>query len=156
MSIYQRNLNLEKKVSYSPNKNSVLPAEKIIAVLSYFTWGTVGIIWVIIGAVTKQNLRPFLKYHLFQSIFLSILFFIVSQLLIVLVNILSIVPIVNILVGAVSYFTGILIVDLPGLHLTIVNLGLYLLAFYLSFGAIKGKYSYIPWVSDIIRHNIGR
>ncbi len=142
-------------MSYSP-RNSVLPAEKIIAVLSYFTFGMVGFIWIIIGAVTKQNLRPFLKYHLYQSIFLSILFFVVSQALIFVINVLAYVPLVNILVGAISYFFNVSIISLPFLHLSIVQLGLLMLVVYLSLGVLRAQYSYIPWVSDIIKYNIGR
>lgn len=145
----------ENSVSYS-NRNTILPAEKVIAVLSYFTCGFVGFVWVIIGALTKQNLKPFLKYHLYQSIFLSILFFIVSNVLILILNILGYVPLVNVVLGAISYFLSVSIINLAWVHLSIVQIAILFVTIYLSAGVIKGQYSYIPWVSDIIKYNVGR
>ncbi len=155
MNIFLESLKSERKVSYSP-KNNILPAEKIIAVLSYFTSGIVGFVWVIIGTLTKQNLRPFLKYHLFQSIFLAILFFIISQAVILVLNVLGFIPFVNVLVLAITFAFNVSIINLPHVHLSIIQVALLALTIYLSLGVINGKYSYIPWVSDIIKHNIGR
>ncbi len=146
---------MEKKVSYSP-RNIILPAEKIIAILSYFTFGIVGFVWVILGAVTKQNLKPFLKYHIYQSIFLAILFFIVSQVLILILNILGFIPFINAIVLAITYFLSVPVIILPFLHLSIIQLALFIVVIYLSLGVLKSQYSYIPWVSDIIKYNIGR
>ena len=50
------------------------PIEKILSALSYITAGGVGFVWLIIAAVTKKIVRPFLMYHIMQSIFISILF----------------------------------------------------------------------------------
>lgn len=141
---------------YRNNTNNILPAEKIIAILSYFTFGLVGFVWVIIGAITRQNLKPFLKYHIYQSIFLAILFFIVSHLLIFIINILIIIPVINVIAGALAYFFSVSVIDIGNIHLSIVRLLVLIVTIYLSLGALKGKYSYIPWVSDIIKYNIGR
>lgn len=142
-------------MSYS-NRNIILPAEKIIAVMSYFTFGFVGFIWIIIGAVTKQNLKSFLKYHIYQSVFLAFLFFIISHVLIILLNILGYVPILNVILGAISYFLSVSIISVAWVHLSIVQIAVLLVTIYLSAGAIRGQYSYIPWVSDIIKYNVGR
>ena len=66
-----------------------LPLEKIISALSYLTAGVVGFIWLILGAILKLGLRPFLRYHIYQSIFLSFLFFIASIALSLILGILS-------------------------------------------------------------------
>lgn len=136
--------------------NQVVPIEKIISILSYFTFGMVGFVWIIIGAITKQNLRPFIRFHIFQSIFLSILFFLVSNFLILIINMLQIIPGINILAGILSFFFAVSIINIGTLHLSIVQIAILLLLIYLSIGVLKGKYSYIPWVSDIIKYNIGR
>ena len=51
--------------------NTVYPIEKIISVLSYFTCGFVGLLYLIIALLQKQGLRSFLRYHVFMSIFSS-------------------------------------------------------------------------------------
>lgn len=140
-------------MSYS-YKNNILPAEKVIAMLSYFTCGLVGFIWVIIGAVTKQNLKPFLKYHIYQSIFLSILFFIVSHLLIAVLNILGYIPYLNALLGFMAFFLSVSIIHVAWVQLSIIQMAILIVTIYLSVGVVRGQFSYIPWVSDIIKHNV--
>lgn len=115
-----------------------------------------GFVWLVLGAIMKQSLRPFIKYHIYQSIFLSILFFIVSNFLILVVNMLQVIPVINLLAGAISYFFAVSIISLGFLHLSIVQIGIFALVVYLSVGVINNKYSYLPWVSDIIKFNIGR
>ncbi len=155
MNIFLKNSKREKKVSYS-NRNTVLPIEKVVAILSYFTFGFVGFIWIIIGAFLKQSLRPFIKYHIFQSIFLAILFFIVSHVLIFVMNVLAFIPILNILMSALAYATSVAIINIAWIHLSIVQIIILAVTIYLSAGVLKGQYSYVPWVSEIIKYNINR
>ena len=42
--------------------------EKLVSALSYITSGFVGFIWLLLGIFTKSKVRPFMKYHIFQSI----------------------------------------------------------------------------------------
>lgn len=135
-------------------RSSVLPAEKLIATLSYFTFGTVGFVWILLGAFLKQNLRPFLKYHIYQSIFLAVLFFIVTQALIFIVNVLAYIPYLNAILGLSAYLLNVSILNVAWIHLSIVQISVFMLIVYLSAGVVKGQYSYIPWVSDIIKYNI--
>ena len=53
-------------------REDAAPIERIIAPLSYITMGMVGFIWLIIGLFTKARLKPFLQYHIFQSIFIAL------------------------------------------------------------------------------------
>lgn len=125
--------------------------EKIIASLSYLTSSTVGFLWLILAILTKQNLKPFLKYHIFQSIFLAIGFFLLSFLVNALGNILSYIPFLNMAVMHISYLLGSsLIPNVP----SIIDLIIYAIVFYLAITSFMGKYTYIPWVSDIINANV--
>ena len=67
---------------YSYQNNIPTMSERIIAVLSYVTSGIVGIIWLLLATITKSNLKPFLKYHIMQSIFLMLLYYLAAHLLI--------------------------------------------------------------------------
>ena len=136
------------------NSQSVYPIEKIIAVLSYFTSGLVGLVCLIIVLLMKKGLKPFLRYHIFMSIFLSILIFIVSWVLIFIINILGYIPYVKAVVFSLTMLMQSEILSVFGLHFSIITLLIFLLYSYLAVGAILGKFTYLPWVSKIISYNM--
>ena len=69
--------------------------ERIVSALSYITAGMIGFIWLILGVLTKSSLRPFMKYHIFQSIFLSMGYFLLLIILEQVSVIINFVPIVR-------------------------------------------------------------
>lgn len=124
--------------------------ERLIAALSYITFGFVGFIWLLIGIFTKNNLRPFLKYHIFQSIFISIAYFLLCQFLGLLMNILSMIPFVNqIILQLTFYFNAPLLFGL-----SLIQVVINVILIYLAFTSFMGKFSYIPWISEIITANV--
>lgn len=127
-----------------------LPLEKIIAALSYLTMGLVGFIWLILGAILKMGLRPFLRFHIYQSIFLSILFFLVSSLISLILGILSYIPFIGSIISTITFLISTPIVG----TVSILN-GLFIIFIaYLIVTSLMGRLSYIPWVSDIIKANV--
>lgn len=126
--------------------------ERLIAAGSYVSMGMVGFVWLIICAVSKSNLRPFLKFHIFQSFFLIMAFFLLNIFIGFIVSILSVIPFINILIYKVLFlFTSPLIFGF-----SIVNFTVLTVMVYLVLTSLQGKYSYIPWVSNIIDSNVGR
>ncbi len=131
-------------------KDTPYMIEKIIAALTYLTMGMVGFIWLIVGLFTKARLKPFLQYHIFQSIFISLTFAVLSTLISWISNLLSFIPIINRIVAQITFLLNMpLIFDYSLLQSVI-----YIFIIYLAVTAFIGKYSYIPWVSDIIDQNI--
>uniref|UniRef100_UPI0040263E1B hypothetical protein n=1 Tax=Candidatus Stercorousia sp. TaxID=3048886 RepID=UPI0040263E1B len=131
-------------------KDTPYMIEKIIAALTYLTMGMVGFIWLIVGLFTKARLKPFLQYHIFQSIFISLAFAVLSTLISWISNLLSFIPIINRIVAQITFLLNMpLIFDYSLLQFVI-----YIFIIYLAVTAFIGKYSYIPWVSDIIDQNI--
>lgn len=124
--------------------------ERIIASLSYLTAGKIGFIWLLIALFTKQNLRPFLKYHIFQSIFLVLGFFLLSFLINALGNILSFIPGLNIVIMHITNLLGFPLIS----YFSVIDLAIYAVVFYLTITSFMGQYSYLPWVSDIIKANV--
>lgn len=124
--------------------------EKIIASLSYITFGFVGFFWMLLGIFTKNNLRPYLKYHVFQSIFLSIAYFLLSALLGLIMNILSIIPLVNQLVLQFTFYLNAPIL----FGFSLIQVVIYSIIFYLVITSFQGQYSYLPWISEIIKMNV--
>ena len=88
-------------------QNGPVLIEKLIAALSYLTMGKVGFFWLLLGIFTKNKIRPFLQYHIFQSIFISIAFFLLGFLADSIFGILSYIPYVNQLILRLTYFFGI-------------------------------------------------
>lgn len=131
-------------------KDTPYMIEKIIAALTYITMGMAGFIWLIVGLFTKARLKPFLQYHIFQSIFISLGFTVLSIFIGWLSNLLSFIPLINRLVAQVTFLSNMPLIFDYSLLQSII----YAILIYLAITAFMGKYSYIPWVSDIIDQNI--
>lgn len=126
--------------------------ERIVAALSYLTMGFAGFVWLIIGLFTQSKLRPFMQYHIFQSIFISIAYFLLCMILGFLLNILSFVPFINKLVAQITFFFNAPIFG----PYSIIQAVLFGIIIYLAVTSFMGQYSRIPWISDIIDQNTGR
>jgi len=134
----------------SYQQNEPLLIEKIIAVLSYITFGTVGFFWLLLGIFTKNNLRPYLKYHIFQSIFLSLAYFLFSTFLGLVMNILSLIPGINQLILQFTFYLNAPFL----LGFSFIQLFIYLVILYLVVTSAQGQFSYLPWISEIIKMNV--
>lgn len=125
--------------------------EKIIAVLNYLTFGLAGFIYLILAALKKCKVTTFLQYHIFLTFFLVILYFLATVLLSLIVQILSLIPFINVLVLKILfYFNAPIILG----KYSIVTGAIELFKFYLCATAFLGAYTYVPWASNIIRANI--
>lgn len=124
--------------------------EKIVSALSYLTSGFIGFIWLLLGIFTKSNVRPFLKYHIFQSIFLAIAYFLACQLLGMLASVINFIPIVRNIISMIIF--PIMMPLIFGF--SILQILIYTFIFYLVVTSFMGRYSYIPWISDIIKMNV--
>lgn len=131
-------------------QNSPMLIEKLVAAGSYITMGGIGFIWLLIGLATKSKLKPFLMYHIFQSIFISIGYWLICQLLGLLLTVLSVVPIVNQIVMQFTLYLNMPLI----MSFSLIQLAVYAVVFYLALTSFQGQYSYIPWVSNIIRANV--
>lgn len=134
--------------------NEISPIERIIAAASYLTAGTAGFIWIIIAAVFKKNIKSFLMFHIMQSIFLSIAYFLLIELYKFAFIAFAKVPLLNI---GVYFINNILFNPLPLFWgLSLLQIFTTTIILYLAVTSFIGMYSYIPWVSDIIKGNTGK
>ena len=134
------------------NSNSASILDRLIAAATYISMGMVGFIWLIFCAFTKTNLKSFLKYHIFQSFFLVMAYFLFSIFVNLVVSILGIIPFINILVYKILFFFTAPIV----FGFSITSFTVLVVMVYLVLTSLQGKYSYIPWFSNIIDSNVGR
>ncbi|MBS5802416.1 MAG: hypothetical protein KIC80_05305 [Brachyspira sp.] len=124
--------------------------ERIVAALTYPTMGMIGFIWLILGLITKARPRAFTLYHIYQSIFLSIAYVVLSLLIGIVVNILSYVPLINKLVAQIVFWTNAPVF----FGYSIIQTIIYAIILYLAVFAFMGRDSYFPWVSEIIKENL--
>ena len=126
--------------------------ERVVASLSYLTMGMAGFIWLIVSLFTNARLKPFLQYHIFQSIFISLGFTVLSLFIGFVSNILSFIPLINKLTAQIAF-----LLNMPLLFgYSLIQIVIYSILIYLAVTSFLGKYSYIPWISDIIGQNISR
>lgn len=139
-------------MEYSDRSEKPFLIERIVAALSYLTMGFVGFVWLIIGLFTGARMRPFMQYHIYQSIFISIAYFLLTMLVGFLTNILSVIPLINKLVAQITFY-----VNMPLLFgFSLLQTIIYIILFYLAGTAFMGRYSYFPYVSEIINYNVRR
>lgn len=124
--------------------------ERIVVSLSYLTMGFIGFIWLILGAFTKSQSSDFVRYHIFQSIFISILLFILNVLFGIINDVLSVIPFIKVLTQQIYYLFNAPMF----MNYSIIQMVMYLFIAYLMITSALGIYTYVPFVSDIISQNV--
>ena len=128
--------------------SNIYPIERIVSALTYLTAGFAGAVWLVVAAIMGKSVTLFLRYHIFQSIFLSLAYFVITTLLGYLYFIIVHIPLVNLiplyLNTPISMFMGYSV-------LQVFTTGVML---YLAITSFMGMLSYFPWVSDIIKENL--
>ena len=127
--------------------------ERIISSASYLTAGMAGFLWMILAAILKKSIKQFLMYHIMQSIFISIAYFLFIELYKLVFIILVKIPLIN---SLFLLFNGVVFNPLPifwGMSLMQIFTSVVIL--YLAVTSFLGQFSYIPYISDIIKNNTG-
>ncbi len=123
--------------------------ERLIAAVTYIL-PLVGLAFIIIAYLMKKDMKPFLKYHIFQSIFIAFALWLVLTGLGYAMNILSYIPIVKNILGMITFLLNTPLL----LGFSVITLIYTFFVLYLIISALAGKDSYVPWVSDIIKENL--
>lgn len=123
--------------------------ERIVAAGSYI-FPLLGFIFIIITALMKKEMKPFLKYHIFQSIFIAFALWILLSGLGFAMHLLSYIPGIKTVVSMITFFLNMPLF----LGFSVVTLVYFLFVLYLVVGALRGSDSFVPWVSNIIKANL--
>ena len=134
--------------------NQVYPIERFIAMISYLTAGFAGFIWMIIAALAKKRVTSFLLYHIMQSIFISIAYYLAIELYKLVFIVIAKIPIINTILFIFDNIINGSITILAGL--SILQLLATLVVLYLAITSFMGQYSYLPYISDIISQGTNR
>ncbi len=118
--------------------------ERVISCLTYVTLGWAGVIVLVIQAVTKKQPTQFVMYHILQSIFLCFGFYVVSELCNLLSILIARIPIINLIPVLLNMPIDVLY------GFSLIQAICYTVIIYLALTSLLGKYSFLPWVSNII------
>ena len=133
-------------------KSSVGIIDRIVSVISYLTAGWGGLIYCIIMYFAKRKITKFAYYNIFQSIFISLLYFVLSLACGLLFKFLAIIPFVNYVSSFIMYmFIRPVLFDYSIIQLFMTSLIVYMMII-----SAQGKIPRIIWISKIVDRQIRR
>ena len=120
--------------------------EKIGAAVAYLTLGIWGLVWLLISSKNYFDQKDFVRFHCYQSIFVGLLYMFIPQgfaiLFSLIIQIIGLIPIASPIADGLHVAHGIL--------QQIFHYGLLALIIYCVIFSLFGKYTNIPYVSQII------
>ena len=118
--------------------------DRVISAFSYLTAGWVGLIYFVILYFLKKNTSRFLRYNVFQSIFLALLLFLVSVACKFIFSIILIIPIINMLLSSI-----LLLLNKPFIfNYSLIQFAVCVFFLYLAGMSFVGRYPKVYWISD--------
>jgi hypothetical protein len=132
------------------NRHTVAISDRIFSFLSYVSAGWIGLIVLILLYFMKRSSSRFLRFNVFQAIFISLLFYVIAMGLGYILKLLSFIPFVNLLIANITLlFTQGAIFDYSIIQICMLGL-----VIYLSIMSLLGKMPRIYWVSKIIDRQV--
>lgn len=128
------------------NSASVGWFDRIFSTATYLTAGWAGMIILVILYFQKKSPSRFLRFNVFQSIFISLLFFVIAGGLDLILKLLSIIPFINYLAAQIAFLLSRPFIGPYSLIQAIMS-GLII---YMSIFSICGKYPRVFGISKII------
>lgn len=127
-------------------------SDRLISMLFYYTFGMFGLIWLIWANVTKNRITRFVNFNIYQSIFLSVIFAVISYIYSIMYDLIVKVP----FVGNLLYKFNLFFFETP-LFFTFTFSGLIITLFLLYIFAmlLMGKIPFLPIISNIVKTNFG-
>lgn len=124
--------------------------DRIISVISYVTAGWVGLIYMVILYFVRKPASLFLRYNIFQSIFISFFYFLLCMIFGFISNILLQIPFINALVSwFILLFNRPVIFEYSAIQSFVMGLFIYMTVM-----ALMGKMPRVYWVSRIIDKSV--
>ncbi len=124
--------------------------ERLVSAITYFTMGCGGVLYCIYAYFRKKKITSFLRYNIFQSIFLSLLYFCIAMAIGLVMTFLSYIPGIKYLVAQISFWLNKAFIGEYS-FLQIIVFGIVL---YASFISLLGRIPRIYWVSKIIDQQV--
>jgi len=135
------------------NGSKILPAEKVLSVLSYFSMGIIGIILCLIARMSNKKLRYFLMYNVKQSVIIGVFLFIFGISVHLIFYIISQIHFLDFLVAVLNLILFLKIVTIYplGMSFSFFQLCVFLLLVYITLGVCLGRNFYIFYLTEMTR-----
>lgn len=131
-------------------RRSVKLLDRLVAFLSYVTAGWFGMIYCIVLFVGKKMPSSFVRYNVFQSIFISLLYFVLSFGLGLVLKFLSYIPFLNYIVASITFqFNRPIFFEYSFVQTFMVGLTVYM-----AVVSLLGRRPRVYWVSKIIDNSV--
>ncbi len=128
--------------------HSIQIMDRVASCLTYLTAGWFGLIYFVILYFQKKSPSMFLRYNLFQAIFISLFLFVLSMSIGLISNLLLAIPFIKVVVSWI-----ILIFNRPVFfEYSIIQLLILTLVAYLAGFSLLGKYPKVFGISKIIEN----
>ena len=130
------------------NLHSQMPSwkEKAGAAIAYLTLGIWGLVWLLLSGRSYFDQKDFVRFHCYQSLFLGMLYIFIPHGLSIffslIIQIITLIPGTSFVASSLHSFHSILqmVIHYGGLGLII----------YCAILSLFGKYTNVPWISQII------
>lgn len=134
---------------YSYNRpTTVAIGERLIAAASYLSVGVFGFFWIIIAHVTNSRVKNFVKFHIFQSIFIAILYYLFRLILNILLGVANEIPVIGYVINLIyEYVFEVQLI----LNFSIADFTALLVIVYLIINSLLARSGNIPWVSNVVK-----
>ena len=127
-------------------RRSVGIVDRLVSFLSYISAGWFGMIYCIVLFVGKKMPSMFVRYNVFQSIFISLLYFVLSFGFGLLLKFLSYIPFLNYIVATITFqFNRPVFFDYSFIQTFMIGLTIYM-----AVVSILGRRPRVFWVSKLI------
>ena len=124
--------------------------DKVASALTYVTAGWFGLFYCIYLYFQKKKISNFVRYNVYQSVFLVLLFFLCCGIFGLMFNILSHIPFIQIIVSWIQ----LLLLSPILFDRSLFQIFVLIIIVYCVINAIEGKEPRLYWVSKIIDRNI--
>ena len=129
--------------------------ERILSALAYLTFGFLGMLLIIVSAITKTSLKQFVKINVYQSILLGLIFAFVQftyNVFAAIFNLLGFIPVIGSFVNSIFQFIVYYLMGFPILFgFSLLSTVILATIIYLTVLTLLGKFPYIPFISNIIK-----
>lgn len=128
----------------------VIFSDRLLSCLSYLTAGWGGVIALFFLYLKRRSASPFLRFNAFQSIFIALLFFVISMAFGLLASFIKFIPVLNSVVAYITFLLNRpLIFNWSLIQTVMLGITVYGAVF-----SIIGKYPRIIWISKIVDYNV--
>lgn len=118
--------------------------DRFVSCLSYITVGWIGLIYCIIRYIQKKPTSQFIRYNVFQAIFISLLYFVACMVLGFVFDLLMHIPFLGTLISWIYlFFNHSIIAEYSIIQIFICGLFLYM-----AVSSLFGRYPRVYWISS--------